>query len=157
MLETFEDAHRLFRHAQENEPFRRYLSRRTALLAPVAAAMVLTGIALAAGTVVFLGGTSSLLVLPAILLVPVVLAGSVFIQLYLFGTWLELRAIAEALGHATGRFPVPWALVVGLFLVPFAMLAAVSWLAAVGVVALTASAPLLYAHLDVKPQARSAR
>jgi hypothetical protein len=155
MLETFEEAHKLLRRAQDNEAFRRYLARRAQFLIPVGIAMLVSGIALAAGTVVFLGGTSPLLVLPAILLVPVVLAGSVFIQLYLFGSWLELRALARALGRSAGRPGVPWALVAGLLAVPFAMLAIVSWQTALGVVVLTAGAPFLYAYLEDRRDAKA--
>lgn len=150
LVESFEEAHKLLRRAQDNDAFRRYLARRTALLIPVGIAMVVSGVALAAGTVVFLGGTSSLLVLPAILLVPVVLVGSVAVQLYLFGAWLELRALAEALSHPAGRPSVPWPLVAGFFFVPFAMLAAVSWTAALAVVVLMAASPLLYVYFDAR-------
>lgn len=156
MLETFEEAHKLLRRAQENEAFRRYLARRAQFLIPVAVAMLVSAIALAAGTVVFLGGTSPLFVLPAILLVPVVLAGSLFVQLYVFGCWLELRALARALGHSAGRPAVPWALVAGLLVVPLAMLAAVSWPSALGVVVLMAAAPLLYGHFEDRRDAKRA-
>jgi hypothetical protein len=148
MLETFEEAQRLLRRAQDNDAFRRYLARRSRLLIPVAGAMLVIGVALAAGTVVFLGGASPLLVLPAILLVPVVLAGSVFVQLYVFGSWLELRALARALGRTAGRPAVPWVLVAGLLVVPLAMLAAVSWGSALALVVLMAGTPFFYAHFD---------
>lgn len=154
MLETFEEAHSLLRRAQDNEAFRRYLARRSPFLIPVGMAMLVSAIALAAGTVVFLGGTSPLLVLPAILLVPVVLAGSVFVQLYVFGSWLELRALARALGRSAGRPAVPWALVAALLVAPFAMLAAVSWQTALGVVVLMAAAPLLYAYFENRRDTR---
>ena len=65
LLETFEEAHALLRRAQENDAFHRYLVRRKELLVALAIAMVLVAIALAAGTVVFLGGSSALLVLPS--------------------------------------------------------------------------------------------
>ena len=156
MFETFEEAHSLLRRAQENDAFNRYLTRRRELLMPVALAMLLVAISLAAGTVVFLGGTSSLLVLPAILLIPVVLVGSLFVQLYLFGAWLELRALAAALGHGAGSPKVPWVLAAGLVAAPLAMLAAVSWPAALGVVVLLAASPLLYAHFDRASERRPA-
>ncbi|HEV8523572.1 MAG TPA: hypothetical protein VGQ71_03650, partial [Terriglobales bacterium] len=98
-LETLKQAQDLAQRFQEVEGFRLYVLERKRLVIPAVLFIVLISIACAAGTVVFLAGSYSLLTLPALLLAPVILVGSLFVQMYVFFYWLENRALARALGH----------------------------------------------------------
>jgi hypothetical protein len=117
--------------------------------------------------VVFLAGTRFWLGLPALLLSPFVLVGSFGVQLYVFFSWLEGRALALALGRrkpAQGRAaawlsknlradlgaapPVPWLLAAIFLLAPLVALTLVSAKAAAGLIALHLAAPVFYARYD---------
>ncbi|MGH8699932.1 MAG: hypothetical protein ACREVR_01975 [Burkholderiales bacterium] len=98
-LETLKEAQNLANRYQEGEGFQLYVSERRRLVIPAVLVIVLISIACAAGTVVFLAGAHGLLTLLALILVPVVLVGSLFVQVYVFFCWLENRALAQALRH----------------------------------------------------------
>jgi hypothetical protein len=121
LLAPLQEGMRLAQRAQEG-PLHAYLRERVALVVPAGLLMAVTSIACAAATVLFLGGTRSLLVLLAMLLVPFVLVGSFLVQTFIFFSWLENRALAQAL-HRKAQLPrVPW-LYAALFLVlPLIML-----------------------------------
>jgi hypothetical protein len=102
----------------------------------------------------------------ALLLVPVVLFGSFFVQAYVFGSWLEARALAKALqrrprapGPIRARLvkakidigampPVPWVLAILFLGFPLAMLVSVAPLWAWTLVVLHIAAPFAFARLD---------
>ena len=116
-----QDALQLARRAQAG-PFYGYLSDRIPLLIAVALLMSLTSIGCAAGALLFLGNTRSVLDLLVFLLVPFILAGSFVVQAVLFLSWLENRALAQALHHKARLPRLPW-LYAALFLVlPLIML-----------------------------------
>jgi hypothetical protein len=120
------------------------------------------------GIVTLLPDMHWVFVLPLLLLLPIVLAGSFFIQVYVFFSWLEGRSMERALAPrhkaprgmlATwirtklnldlGPFPsVPWLPAAILFIAPLLMLAS-SWRnAAVAFVILGILMPIAYALLD---------
>ena len=165
-LDPFNEGMNLVRRYQDGQGFRSYVKQRSALLAPIGLLMLLTSIALAGGLVMYLGGTRSFLVLLSMLIAPFVLIGALFVQAYVFVSWLEARALAHALhrkprakgpvsalllkhGIDLGSMPpVPWVLAAVFLVLPFAMLWLVSPKLALGLVVLHVAAPLVYARLD---------
>ena len=167
-LETLLEAQKLVHRFQDAEGVRLYVLDRKRLVIPAVLVIVLISIACAAGTVVFLAGAHSLLALPALLLAPVILIGSLFIQMYVFFYWLENRALERALGHRAkpaqgmlaawlsrklgadmGTFPpVPWILATVVLFAPLAMLAFFALNVALVLIVLAILMPILYARFD---------
>ena len=167
-LETLKQAENLALRFQEVEGFRLYVVERKRLVIPAVFFIVLISVACAAGTVVFLAGAHGLLTLLALLLAPVILIGSLFVQMYVFFSWLENRALALALGHRTkpaqgtlaawlsrklgadmGTFPpVPWILATIVLVAPLAMLAYFAFNVAMVLIVLAILAPIVYARFD---------
>jgi hypothetical protein len=134
---------------------------------PAVVLIVLISIACAAGSWCFLR-TISLLVLPALLLAPVILVASLFVQTYVFFYWLENRALAQALGHrpkaAQGVLaawllrkwgvdmgtapPVPWILAAVVLFAPLVMLAYVELTAVLVLIVVAGLMPILFARFD---------
>jgi hypothetical protein len=151
---------------QEIPGFRGYVRDRMVVVGPVCILMLLTSIGCAVATVLFVGGTKPLLVLLAMISVPFILVGSLFVQLYVFFSWLEGRALAEALHHSlsppgplTAKLrkagfdlgampPVPWVLAVLFVVLPLAMLTAVLPILAAALIVLLAAVPFIFARLD---------
>lgn len=166
LLDPVNEAMALVHRFQAGGGFRGYVMQRLGLVVPVAALIIVTSLACAAATVLFLGGTRSLLVLFAMLLVPFVLAGSFFVQAYVFAYWLEGRALARALprkrppsgavtlalrraGVDMGAMPaVPWVLALLFVVLPLLMLIAVVPALGISLVFLLALAPVVFARLD---------
>jgi hypothetical protein len=156
LLDPLNEATSLFRRYQGAPGLRGYIQDRMRYLAPIGALMVLISLACTAATVLYLGGTRSVLVLLAMLIAPFVLFGSLFVQVYVFGSWLEGRAFERTLQRRRpvtpldmGRMPsVPWVFA-GLFLVaPLAMLVSVMPALGVLLILLLAAAPVAFARLD---------
>jgi len=166
LLDPVNEAMNLVRRYQEGRGFRGYVRERMSLLVPVGLLMLVTSLACAAATVLYLGGTRSLVVLLAILLVPFVLAGSAFVQAYVFAAWLEGRALAKALHrkpavlgpistklHEAGIDlgsppPVPWVLAAIFLALPLTMLWLVMPKLALLLIALHVIVPFAFARLD---------
>jgi hypothetical protein len=166
LLGAVNDALDLVRRFQELEGFRAYLLGRLPLIVPIGLLIVVTSIACAAATVLYLGGTRSFLVLLAMLLVPFVLAGSLFVQAYTFFSWLESRALAQALHRKAPRGPmaawmirklgvdmgslpsVPWVLAAIFLLLPLAMLVMVAPTFGLALIVLLVLAPVVFARFD---------
>jgi hypothetical protein len=152
---TAKDAWKLMLRFREAEGFRNYLRLRLPLVIPAMALFVLISVACAAAIVIFLADRHALLALPGMVLAPFVLAGSFFVQAYVFFSWLETRALAQALGRRKktpfdfGQFPrVPWALG-GVFLIlPLAILAAISGTTALVLILLVVATTVLFARFD---------
>jgi hypothetical protein len=96
-----------------------------------------------------------MLALPGMLLAPFVLVGSLFVQAFVFFSWLESRALAQALGRRSkkpfdfGQLPrVPWALAVLLLVLPLLILAAVSPTAALILILLAILITVSFARFD---------
>ncbi len=152
---TLKDAWKLARRFQEAEGFRLYLRRRFLLVAPALALLALISIACAAATVIFLADRHPLLALPALLLAPFVLAGSLFVQAYVFFSWLESRALAQALGRRKnarfdfGQLPrVPWGLAAVFLVVPLAIVGAISTPTVLVLILLVILVTVLFAKFD---------
>jgi hypothetical protein len=152
---TWNDARGLAARYQDGPGFRHYVASRMVFVAPAAVLFLLTSIACAAATVIFLADRHPLLALPALLLAPFVLVGSLFVQAFVFFSWVEGRALAHALGRRKkapldfGEMPaVPWAFA-GVFLVlPLLMLGAVSGTAVLVLILLVVAIALAFARFD---------
>src|SRR5688572_450060 len=152
LLGVLEDGVDLANRVQANRPFRTYLEERAWLVVPAAVLIVIASLACAMGLVLFVGGTRPLLVLFSLVLAPFVLAGSVLVQAYVFVSWLEKRALAQALGHRLPRrggvMVVPSLLVALFVATPLAMLSSVAPTISVTILVLLIAAPFAYARLD---------
>jgi hypothetical protein len=134
---TLKEAWKLFTRFYHAEGFRAYARRRAAFIVPALALFVLVSMACGAATVIFLAEYHPMLALPGMALAPFILAGSFFVQAFVFFSWLEGRALAQALGRGGksaldfGQIPrVPWVLAALFFVLPLLVLAAVSATAA---------------------------
>lgn len=167
-LQTLVDAEALAQRFREVEGLGRYVQDRTQVLIGAVAAMVLIGIGCAMSVVVYLADFHPLLTLLGIVLLPVVLIGSLFVQAYVFFSWIEGRALARELGqrHRQARGaaaallskkfnldmgpipPVPWVLAVIFLLAPFCLLVVSSPALAAMVAVLGVLMPVVYAKID---------
>jgi hypothetical protein len=166
LLDPLNEGMNLVRRYREGRGFRDYVLERTNLIMPIAVLIVVTSLACAAATVMYLGGLRPFLVLLSLLLVPFVLAGSAFVQAYIFVFWLEGRALAMALrrapppaGPITARLrkagidlgtrpPVPWVLAIVFFVLPLAMLLSIAPGVGAALIALHVLTPFAYARFD---------
>lgn len=166
---TLTEAQNLANRFQEGEGFQVYVLERKRLVIPAVLVIVVISVACAAGTVVFLAGAHGLLTLLALVLAPVILIGSLFVQVYVFFSWIEDRALKRALRHRPspaqgtlaaswlsrrlgmdmGTFPpVPWILAAVFLFVPLAMLAFFASNVALILIGLGILVPILYARFD---------
>ncbi len=150
------DAGNLLAHLRQGEAFRGYVQGRLRLVVPALAVFSLVALACAAATAVFFADLSSWLALPGFLLAPAVMVGSLYVQVLVFLSWLERRALAFALGHAPrgglGELArVPWPLAAALLFVPLLLLLHAWPVLGVVLIAAGALVPLLYARWDRLP------
>jgi hypothetical protein len=167
LIEALKRAQGLLQRFQHGEGFQRYVRSRLPLIGPLVGLMVLTSVAFAAATVVFLAGTRFWLGLPALILSPFILIGSFGVQAFVFFSWIEGRALSLALGRravAPGPIgvwlsknlradmgavpPLPWIPAAIFVLLPLVVLAMVSAKAAAVLIVLHVAAPILYARFD---------
>jgi hypothetical protein len=145
---TFTEARNLVARFRNAEGFRAYLLARRTLIVPAGAVFILIAMACAAAVVLFLADRHPLLALPELVLAPFVLIGSLFVQSFVFLSWLESRAIAQVLRRPVRNVPVPWVLA-GVFLVlPLALLGSVAPKAALVAVLAGVAVPFAFARLD---------
>lgn len=142
---TFEEAFNLYERFQKGDMFRNYVAARKRLVIPALLAFLLLSIACTAASIVFIAGARSLLMLPALIAAPFILIGSLFVQCYVFFSWLENRALAR--GHAALP-PVPWGLSAIFLFAPLVILIIVAWKVALPLILLATSAPVLLWQLD---------
>jgi hypothetical protein len=168
-LETLIEGRNLAGRLQGSDVFRHYVTRRMRLVAPSILLFLATSVACTAASIVFVAGAhSSFLVLIALLCAPVVLIGSLFVELYVFFSWLEGRALARAYHRSeqTARGPIrtwlarklkadlgatpriPWGFAAVFLFVPLGLLATVSAKFAATVIVLGILLPIAYARLD---------
>lgn len=167
-LQTLVNSEALAQRFREVESLGRYVQDRAQLLIAAVAAMVLIGIGCALSVVVYLADFHPLLTLLGIVLLPVVLIGSLFVQAYVFFSWIEGRALARELGQRhrqtpgaaaallSRKFnldmgpipPVPWVLSVIFLLAPFCLLVVSSPGIALIVILLAVLMPVVYAKFD---------
>src|SRR5258708_39310614 len=101
-IETLTEARNLVGRLQGSDAFRQYLAARVLLVIPALVLFLVISLTCTAASVVFVAGArSSILALLSLLFAPVVLIGNLLVQLYVFFAWLEGRALARALPHAT--------------------------------------------------------
>jgi hypothetical protein len=135
---TFRDAMKLAQRFQKAEGFRAYLRRRAAFVVPAVALFALISIACGAALVILLADRHPMLALPGMVLAPFVLVASFFVEVFVFFSWLEGRALAQALGRRGGNehfdfgpLPrMPWVLGTLFLVLPLFVLFAVSGTAA---------------------------
>ena len=163
-----EDALALAARFRDVEGLSRHAARRKPLLQAASAVLVLLGFACGAGVFIFLAGLRTWLTLPAVLVAPLVALGSLFVLFFVFFSWIEGRALAQALGHRAGpppgpiaRWlrkklradlgampPVPWLPAALLVFLPFALLLAGAPLAGIAMLLVALATPIVYARLD---------
>ena len=168
LTNSLDNARALLRRFQEVDSFNAYVHERMPLVLIAMLIMFLTSLGCVMGIVTLLPDMHWVFVLPILVLLPIVLAGSLFVQVYVFLSWLEGRSMERALASRhkaprgvlaawiraklnldLGPFPsVPWLPAAIFFLAPLLMLAS-SWRnAAVGFIALAILMPIAYALLD---------
>lgn len=161
-MDIFNEALNLARRYEKGDAFRNHVSDRMNLVAPGIAVCVVISIALSIGIMGQMdhGGLRAFL---AVIALPLILLGSALLQIYIFFSWLELRALRPMLAHDApaaptwlaklrsrlGKAPpMPWISIAVLLVLPFLLLAATSPKIAFLVVALAIAAPITYAQLD---------
>src|ERR1700756_5293070 len=97
-MDIFSEGLNLIRRYEKGDAFRNHVQARLSLVVPVAVVCAVVSLALCIGIlgVMDKGGLRGLL---AIATLPIVLFGSALLQLYVFFTWLELRALRPMLAH----------------------------------------------------------
>jgi len=169
LLDPIDDTRDILRRLQNNEMFQRYLRERRLHALPLAAGGVLASLALSGAAMVFIMRAGTLLALTTtIVIAPMVLIGSVWVQAHVLLSWLEGRSLAKLQEHrrARDRGPigqwvarrfridmgplpqVPWIPALVFFLLPAAMLASVAAPVAAGLVAFQIVAVIIYARRD---------
>lgn len=168
LTDTLDDAGALLQRFQEVDSFNAYVHERMPVVLIAMLIMFFISLGCVMGIVTLLPDMHWLFVLPILLLLPIVLAGSLFVQFHVFFSWLEGRSMERALAprHRSprgvigawlqmklnldpGPFPsVPWIPVAIFLLAPMLMLAS-SWRnAAIAFILLGILMPIAYALLD---------
>lgn len=165
---TVQDARNLLRRIQEVESFNLYVRRNIWLVILATVVIVITGFACLLGIFTLLPDLHWIFVLPLLVLLPIFLGGSLFVETFVFVSWIEGRCLALELGNrhkpAPGPLaiwlqkkfrldmspfpPVPWILATVFLFVPLAMLWHVWSAAALAVIVLAIAMPILYARFD---------
>ncbi|HUQ24526.1 MAG TPA: hypothetical protein VM140_02560 [Burkholderiales bacterium] len=150
-MDLFAETQGLIQRFRQGAKFRLHVRDRLRLIVPALVVFLLFSVATTAGSVIAIGGTHRLLVLLAMLLAPVILIGSLFVQLYVFFTWVEARSLGHPPEPKTFlvALPVVLRVLAGVFLVvPVLLLTAVSFKAAVTLLLLLLLTPVAYNALD---------
>src|SRR5262249_58386359 len=105
-MDIFSEAMNLVRRYEKGDAFRNHVRDRMNLVAPVMAVCAVISLALCVGVMGQMdhGGLRGFL---AIVSLPIVLIGSGLLQIYLFFSWLELRALQSMLPHRAPAAPGP--------------------------------------------------
>jgi hypothetical protein len=145
------EAWNLLGRFQKSDVFRQYVEDRLRLVIPALAVYAVLVIAAVSATAIFISGSGAGFVLPAFILAPFLLAGSLCVAAYLFFAWLEGRALRHSLHHEPlhGLMPrIPWAYVAVFLAVPALVLLFVWWKTALFLIALGVATPFVFARLD---------
>lgn len=168
LLGPLDDAVGLVRRYRDVDALRDYVGERLRLVVPAALLLVATAVACGLTPVALLVSTQPVTALAGLLLAPVVLAGSLFVLLLVFFSWIEERSLARTLGHRTGRAPgrlarwlkkkvrvelgkaprIPWLLAALFVVLPLALLLSLAPATAAVLIVLLALLPIGYARLD---------
>ena len=152
-MDILHEAPNLLQRYQHGDVFRQYVQRRRPLVAAALVVFLIVSVATTAALVVFFGGTHSLVVLACLLLAPFLLAGSLFVQIFIFFSWLEQRALDQVSRRSRRTFKeqlpqIPWALAGGFLVAPFLVLAFVSIKVAVTLLVIVILTPVAFSRLD---------
>ena len=168
LFDTFGSAQELLRRARDVEAFNFYLRQNKWLVVSAMLIIFLSSAACAMGILTLLTEMHWVFVLPLLVLLPIVLGGSLFVQVYVFFSWIEGRSLARVLGNrhrptpgpvATwlqnklrldmSPFPpVPWVWAIMFVFAPLVLLAN-SWMAAAwAVVGLVFMMSVFYARFE---------
>ncbi len=109
VTDTAADARNLFQRLQEVDSLRSYVRRNRWLVTLESLVIVLTSFASLLGIFTLLPELHWFFVLPLIVLLPVFLGGSLFVQAFVFFSWLEGRSLARVLGRRGKQAPGPLA------------------------------------------------
>ena len=146
------EAPNLLRRYQEGAAFRQYVQRRTPLVFASLVVMLTLSLATTAGMVVYFGDIHTWRVLAGLILAPFLLVGSLFVQGFVFFSWLEQRAIDEVSGRTRPPReqipPIPWLLVAIFVAAPLLVLALLSPKLAALLLLIAICTPLAYSFLD---------
>ena len=168
LMNALEDAPALWRRFHEVESFNFYVHERMPAILVAMLILFLISIGCVMGIVTLLPDMHWIFVLPILLLLPIVLAGSLFVQTYVFFSWIEGRSMERELTtrHKASRGPlaswlqqklkvdlgpfpsVPWLLAAVFVLAPLVMLAWTWPPAAAGFIAIAILMPVAYAVID---------
>jgi hypothetical protein len=152
-MDILHEAPNLLERYRHGDTFRRYVHRHAPVVLGVLVVFFAVSTASTAAVVVFFGGTSELLVLACLLLAPFLLAGSLIVQIFVFFSWVERRAI----DRASGRRPctiqehlpqVPWTLAAIFLAAPFFVLALVAIKVAATLLVVFILTPVAWSLLD---------
>ena len=145
----------LLQRYKHGDAFRRYVHRHLPII--VAALIVFLSVSTAstAAMAVYFGGTNGFLVLACLVLAPFVLIGSLFVQVFIFFSWLERRAIDQVSGRAPCSIQehlpdVPWTLAAVFLVLPFFILALVSIKIAATLLVVATLTPFAYQLFDTE-------
>jgi hypothetical protein len=147
-MQFFTDVQNLIGRYKDGDALRKHVSERLAMVVAVAAVLLLASAAITVGTVLYLGGKSSGLVLVGMISAPFLLLGSLLVQLYVFFSWLEERAVAPIAGRKPKPPPIPLAAAAVLVLLPFLGLVLLTWKAAAALLVIVALTLAGYVLLD---------
>ena len=165
---TAGDAKRLLYRFREVDSLSFYVRRNMWLVTFAVLVILLISLASLLGIFSLLPDMHWFLVLPLLVLLPIFLGGSLFVQMFVFFSWIEGRSLARALqrhrklprgpvarwllrkfGLDMSPFPpVPWILAAVFLFLPLGLLLHVWPLAALVVVMLAVTTPILYARFD---------
>ena len=168
MKKLVDDALGLAARCRDSEGFRTYLQERQTLILAAGVVMLLVGVGCAGGVAMFLAGISTWMTLPALLLGVLVLAASVALQVFVFFSWLEGRALAKALGHRAGPPPgpalqwisrtlgadlspapaIPWVLAAVFVFLPLLLFLVAAPIGAIVIILIGAAMPIVFARLE---------
>lgn len=152
-MDILHEAPNLLQRYHHGDVFRQYVQRRRPLVAAALVVFLTVSIATTAALVVFFGGTHSLLVLACLLLAPFLLAGSLFVQVFVFFSWLEQRALDQVSRRRSRTFKeqlpqIPWALAGAFLVAPFLVLALVSMTVAATLLVVVILTPVAFSRLE---------
>lgn len=152
-MDLLHDAPNLVHRYKHGDAFRHYVRRHVPLIIAALIVFLTVSTATTAAMVVFFGGTNGFVVIACLVLAPVVLIGSLFVQLYVFFSWLERRAVDRVSGRPPCTIQehlpeVPWVLASAFLVLPFFILALVSIKVAATLLVVVILTPVAFSLLD---------
>jgi hypothetical protein len=165
-MDIFTEAPNLMRRYREGRAFRNYVEDRMPLVLPALLVLLAFSLATTAGTIVYIGGTHAFLSLLAMIMSPFILIGSMSVLLFVFFSWLEMRAMARVSGRRApvgGKLalslpgvrsmirsvpPVPWLFAALFVIAPFVFVALLSTKTGCVLFVAALLTPVLFSRFD---------